>query len=251
MPYTAFEEVCFIDGTNPPRRVIVEGDEFGDIRYVDFITGLVIAAGQIVACPKPDVPIIQVNDTASLDMSGSGCEADPLSAVVKVSATGGNQISQLGDGLYVGAPAPLTVNTDDTASIDMSGNGSVLDPVKGAVKRSAVAGNKLTENGDGLYVATNLPHSFAGKGTTDASGNVTIPFGTVFPVVPDVAVGVVSAIADLTEARITALTTSSVTINVQRAPAVTVLSVSVLGARIAASGVEVHVVAQAPGRVVP
>jgi hypothetical protein len=89
---------------------------------------------------------------------------------------------------------------------------------------------------------------YASSGTTDASGNVTLTFTTPFAAVPDVAHSIETALADATEARITAISASAVTYNVRRSPSVTILGISVLSAPVAASGVIVRIIATIPGQ---
>lgn len=86
------------------------------------------------------------------------------------------------------------------------------------------------------------------KGVTDASGNVTFPFTPPFATVPDVTNAVETTTADGTEARITALSTSSVTFNARRSPAVTILGISVLSAPQPAVGFTVDMMAQEFGQ---
>lgn len=90
---------------------------------------------------------------------------------------------------------------------------------------------------------------FAGTGTTDANGNVTINFPasrfTTTPVVT-IAVGPTTN-ASLVDSRITALSAAAVTINVQQALAVTVLAVQLLATKTPANGVLVHVLAVESG----
>lgn len=83
--------------------------------------------------------------------------------------------------------------------------------------------------------------SVRASGVTDASGNVTFSLAAAsFAAVPVVSHSLQTALADTTEARITALTAASVTFNVRRSPAVTVLGIAVLSAPQPASGVTVH-----------
>lgn len=89
---------------------------------------------------------------------------------------------------------------------------------------------------------------FSGTGVTDASGNVTFNFVPAFAVVPAVTHAVQTAIADITECRISALTAAAVTFNVRRAPAVVILGISVLQVPVPAAGVTVHCHAVAPGQ---
>jgi hypothetical protein len=89
---------------------------------------------------------------------------------------------------------------------------------------------------------------YAGTGVSDASGNVTFTFPTPFLVTPVATHAVQTAITDVTECRISAISTTAVTFNVRRSPAVVILGISVLQVPIAASGVTVHCHVAAPGQ---
>ncbi|WP_327385070.1 hypothetical protein [Streptomyces sp. NBC_01207] len=89
---------------------------------------------------------------------------------------------------------------------------------------------------------------FSGSGVSDASGNVTFSFTPPFPVTPNATHAVQTAITDVTECRLTALSASSATFNVRRAPAVVILGISVLQVPVPAVGVTVHCNAITPGQ---
>lgn len=83
-------------------------------------------------------------------------------------------------------------------------------------------------------------------GTTDGSGNVTLSWPQAFSGTPVVALALETSNTAMHSARITANSGSSTSVNVTRAPTVTVLSINVLGATVAASGVTVHALGAAP-----
>jgi hypothetical protein len=89
---------------------------------------------------------------------------------------------------------------------------------------------------------------FSGSGVTDGSGNVTFNFVPAFPSVPNVTHAVQTAVSDITECRVSAVSAASVTFNVRRAPAVIILGISVLQVPVPASGVTVHCHAALPGQ---
>ncbi|GGZ23308.1 hypothetical protein GCM10010387_15540 [Streptomyces inusitatus] len=89
---------------------------------------------------------------------------------------------------------------------------------------------------------------FAGKGVTDASGNVTFTFTPAFPTVPVITQAVETAITDVTECRLTAVAVGSATFNVRRSPSATVLGISLLQVPIPAAGVTVHCLATEAGQ---
>lgn len=90
--------------------------------------------------------------------------------------------------------------------------------------------------------------SFRGTGVTDADGSVTFNMATAtFAAAPVITHAVQTALADLTECRISALSAASVTFNVRRSPAITLLGVAVVQAPQPAAGVTVHCHAVEPG----
>jgi hypothetical protein len=109
---------------------------------------------------------------------------------------------------------------------------------------------RVHSNGSQWVVApTAARRVFAGSGVTNASGVVVFNFSPAFPVVP-VAVAQVGPSGDtaLIEARITALSASSCSVNVRRAPGVTLLGLQILEVPQNAPGVTVQLVAVEPGQ---
>lgn len=136
---------------------------------------------------------VSVADTATVDLEGNGTTAAPVTAVVKRSTDAGNTLTVGSDGaLFVpassggglssvttadtatvdlsgdgtaGNPVTATVLSvpagvapivaNDTPTVDMSGDGTTGNPLTSVVLRSADAGNALTVGSDGaLYVPT-------------------------------------------------------------------------------------------------
>lgn len=87
---------------------------------------------------------IDVEDTESIDLHLVG---STLSGDVNISATSGNQISILPDGLFVPDLSGLTV--DDTDSVDLTLTGDVLTA---DVNISPDSGNQIVVHGNGLFV---------------------------------------------------------------------------------------------------
>jgi hypothetical protein len=81
---------------------------------------------------------------------------------------------------------------------------------------------------------------FADTGVSNAAGTVTFTFIPPFAAPPVVAHAVQTAISDITECRVASVSASAVTFNVRRAPAVTLLGISVLQVPQPAQGVTVH-----------
>ena len=113
--------------------------------------------------------------------------------------------------------------------------------VQGAPGPQGIQGPQGPTGGPGRRV-------FAATGVSNASGSVTFTFTPAFPAAPVVTHAVQTAIADLTECRISALSASSVTFNVRRSPAVVVLGISVLQVPQPAVGVTVHCIAVEAGQ---
>lgn len=91
---------------------------------------------------------------------------------------------------------------------------------------------------------------FAATGTTDASGNVTFNFGTAFPAPPVVSVAFQGAAsASPVDYRVTAISTTSVTINVRQSAAtvIALLGLTLLAASLPLSGATIHLIAVEAG----
>jgi hypothetical protein len=102
----------------------------------------------------------------------------------------------------------------------------------------------------GTAGAVELPgrRVFAATGVSAANGQVAFVFTPPFAAAPVVTHAVQTAIPDITECRISALSAAGVTFTVRRSPAVTVLGISVLQVPQPASGVTVHCVAVEAGQ---
>ena len=87
--------------------------------------------------------------------------------------------------------------------------------------------------------------AFAGKAVSDGAGNAVFAFPPgMFSSPPVVAAAVQFAAGNNPiDYRITALTTTSCTINVRQSPTLVVLSLSVLGVAAPLAGVTVHLIA--------
>lgn len=112
------------------------------------------------------------------------------------------------------------------------------------IRRNSYA-NLIGYNG-GWIVETVAAMGWRTQGTTDANGDFLFTFPEAFTaattaLVPNVSVGPGGLGTGLLEVRVTALSQTSVRVNVRRYPVVTVLAVSVVGAPSPASGVTVNV----------
>lgn len=125
-----------------------------------------------------------------------------------------------------GGGTPFLVNGVAAASVTVPRGGTAAVQSDGT--RWVVAG-----------IVTNR-RIFAGTAVSNASGDATFTFNPPFPTVPVVGVGVQTANTNTTEARITALTASSCTVNVRGSAVLVVLGLNVLGAPTPLAGATVH-----------
>jgi hypothetical protein len=89
---------------------------------------------------------------------------------------------------------------------------------------------------------------YAGTAVSDASGNAVFTFTPPFSTVPVTSVGLATTNNNVTEARVTALSASSCTVNVRQSPGVVVLGISVLQVPQSLPGAAVHLLAIEPGQ---
>jgi hypothetical protein len=157
-------------------------------------------------------------------------------------------------------PDPTTVpgrthdltNTGSTP-VTWSSTGATPFSVDGAPAAALVvlAGRARRVQSDGTrWVAapTAARRVYAGTAASDASGNAVFTFTPPFPAVPVTSVGLATTNNNVTEARVTALTASSCTVNVRQSPGVVVLGISVLQVPQALAGATVHLLAIEPGQ---
>lgn len=90
---------------------------------------------------------------------------------------------------------------------------------------------------------------FSGSGVTDASGNVTFTFTPPFAAPPVVTQSIMTSNTNATEARITALTASSCTLQARQSPGVVILGISVLQVPQPLVGATIGIIAVDPGQV--
>lgn len=131
---------------------------------------------------------------------------------------------------------PFKVNGLNVASLTIPAGGSVnvqSDGVRWVVPASTVAARRV----------------FAGNGVSDASGNVVFTFSPAFAAVPVVAQAIQTTNSNATEARVTALSASSCTVNVRQSPGVVILGISVLQVPQPLVGATVNLVAFEAGQV--
>lgn len=106
--------------------------------------------------------------------------------VIQISNDADNSISIGSDGGLLGAASGITsVAVQDTQTVDMAGAGTQASPVTSNVKVSAMAGNTILTQADGLYVAQSMTSvavgdtdsiamSGTGSGSTPIVGNVRV-----------------------------------------------------------------------------
>jgi hypothetical protein len=167
--------------------------------------------------------------------------------------TVGDPTPSLPDPTTVGGRTHELVNAGVSAAVWGSTGAAPFQVDGAAVATLTVArGASARVQSDGvrwvLIRASGTRRLFAGKATSDGSGNVTFTFTPPFPTVPVVSPAIETTNTNVTEARITALTASSCTVNVRQSPGVVVLGISVLQVPQPLSGATVHLTATEAGQ---
>ncbi|KPI33266.1 hypothetical protein OV450_1354 [Actinobacteria bacterium OV450] len=157
-------------------------------------------------------------------------------------------------------PDPTTVlgRTHDltntgTAAVTWSSVGATPFSVDGTPTASLVipAGRARRVQSDGtrwVVAPTAARRVYAAKGVSNASGDVVFAFSPAFSVAPVVSVGLETSNTNATEARVTALSASSCTVNVRQSPGVVILGISVLQVPQPLVGATVHLIAVEAGQ---
>lgn len=104
---------------------------------------------------KPPAYSLNVMNSPSLSLTGNGGSL-PLTGVVRLSVANGNTLLLNPDGLFVGTYSftenPITAVNSSTIALGVSGIAS--HTITAALKISAVSGNALVVNSDGVFVPT-------------------------------------------------------------------------------------------------
>lgn len=161
----------------------------------------------------------------------------------------------LPDPATVSQRAHMLVNRVTAATTWSSSGGATPFLVNGvsAATLSVARGATQLAYSNGSQWVTVAPQSagrriFAGTAVSNASGDATFTFTPPFATVPVVGVAVQTANTNTTEARITALTASSCTVNVRGSAVLVVLGLNVLGAPAPLAGATVHLEALEAGQ---
>ncbi|MXM67066.1 hypothetical protein GR925_27455 [Streptomyces sp. HUCO-GS316] len=120
-----------------------------------------------------------------------------------------------------------------------------------AATLTVLAGRARRVQSDGtrwVVAPTAARRVFAATAVSDASGNATFTFTPAFAAAPVVSVGLATTNTNATEARVTALSASSCTVNVRQSPGVVILGISVLQVPQPLSGATVHLLAIEAGQ---
>ncbi len=159
-------------------------------------------------------------------------------------------------------PAPATVSgryhmliNSDGVSVTWTSSGSATPFLVQGLNVASVAiprgGMQLVFSNGAQWVAVNAQtgakRTVAATGTSNASGDATYAFSPAFAALPVISANIQTTNTNATEARITALSTSSVTINVRQSPGVVVLGLSVLQVPQPLVGATVHMIAVEAG----
>jgi hypothetical protein len=113
---------------------------------------------------------LTVVDSTSIDLTASGVDNHTLTAVAKVSATAGNQVSINADGLFVPALAGLGVA--DTSCIDLTIAGTTLSAAPIIAPATGGRDNTLTCSPTGLF----SPEVVFSTSNTCAAGGIGATF---------------------------------------------------------------------------
>ena len=164
------------DAANFNKFLKVKADGTG-IEYVDGPTG----GGALVTM-----------DTESIQLTGEGTQAVPLSAVPIISTDLGNTLEVRPTGLYAGGAGGSNITFTATESINIGYVGQTSE-VKADIIPSAMAGNALTVLADGVYVAPGNPGPEgpegpagpAGPAGADGADGTSLQFAGAAPTVND------------------------------------------------------------------
>ncbi|WP_030236772.1 hypothetical protein [Streptomyces sp. NRRL S-350] len=116
---------------------------------------------------------------------------------------------------------------------------------------TVLAGRARRVQSDGtrwVVAPTAARRVYAGTAVSDGSGNATFTFTPAFPAAPVTSVGLATTNNNVTEARVTALSGASCTVNVRQSPGVVILGISVLQVPQPLSGATVHLLAIEAGQ---
>ncbi|QXV74253.1 putative tail fiber protein [Rhizobium phage RHEph12] len=125
----------------------------------DSVAGHLEGIDEALANVGGGLSAVTSTDSATVDFSGAGTGAQPLTAAVKVSSNAGNVLQAETDGLFVAAAdVGLTaVSHANTDTIDITGDGTPSDPLQAEVSISTTAHNLLTKDTEGLFVIEPSP----------------------------------------------------------------------------------------------
>lgn len=120
------------------------------------------------------------NDSSTIDFTVSGVLNHTLTASVKLSSDSNNALESRANGLYVsnaGAQTPITAVSSSTILLEATGTNN--HTITASLNVSAVAGNSVTIQDDGLYVSvsgvsTNTPNTLVQRDGTGSFSAATI-----------------------------------------------------------------------------
>lgn len=148
-----------LDTVNKKVHVNVDADTL----LRDSATGILSAKGKVTNLTWDNVTKVityvnenNVNQTIDLsqfttDINVSGGTFDPVTTVLTLTQDDG------GPDIDIDLAALARSSTIDSSTVAFDGDGSSGDPLTATVKVSATAGNSITVNSDGLYVAAQEP----------------------------------------------------------------------------------------------
>lgn len=166
--------------------------------------------------------------------------------------TGADPSPSLPDPATVGGRTHDLTNTNSSAAV-WGSTGATPFLVDGAAVATLTVprGSSARVQSDGtrwvLIRPSGTRRIVAATGVTDASGNVTFTFTPPFATTPVVSHSLQTASTSTTEARVTAVSPSSVTFNARGSAIVVLLGINILGAPVPLAGATVHMHAMEAG----
>lgn len=117
-----------------------------------------------------EVPITVV-DTPSINLTASGTDNHTIQADAVVSPNADNQVSILGNGLFV---SETSITANDSGTIDLTVSGFANHTITADVIISPIEGNQLIDDGNGLFVPTPIAPNTCGGPLEETDTLVTI-----------------------------------------------------------------------------
>lgn len=168
--YAYTNEAGIVTNLNIPADKFLANASYNSATQILVLT---MTDTSVINVPLADLIPVAVTSSSSINVTGNGTSATPLTATAKLSATAGNQLVVNPDGLFVPAPGAFSetsLTTTDSATIDFTESGVNGHNLTGNVKLDATAGNLLTATATGLQVTPAAVAALATVDVQDAFG---------------------------------------------------------------------------------